>query len=49
MIPAAASKADLKKKIPCRLIFNKPLPNLCSSDTYIQGTPSSVLRVSPEL
>ena len=49
MIPATASKADLKKKILCWLIFNKPLPNLYSRDTSIQGIPSSVLRVSSEL
>ena len=38
-----------KKNILCWLIFNKPLPNLYSRDRSIQGTPSSVLRVSPEL
>ena len=50
MITATDSKADIKKNILCSLIIiNKPLPNLYSRDTSIQGTLSSVLRVSPEL
>ena len=49
MIPATDSKADIKKNILFWLIINKPLPNLYSSDTSIQGTLASVLRVSPEL
>ena len=37
------------KKNPLLVNFNKPLPSLYSRDTSIQGTLSSVLRVSPEL
>ena len=47
-ISATHSKAEIKI-IHCWLIINKPLPNLYSRDTSIQGTLSLVLTVSPEL
>ena len=47
MITAADSKADLKK-ILCWLIISKAQPNFYSMDNSIQGTLSSVLRVSPD-
>ena len=46
MITAADSKADFG--ILCWLIINKAQPNFYSMDNSIQGTLSSVLRVSPD-